>query len=68
MNVWLFWFLASLAGFVVLETVAVSTGRPTLSRAVWNLSAAFPPFPAIFGMVVGFLVCHFWWYGAYCVN
>lgn len=50
--------------FAVGETYALMHGKTTLSRYVWNLSKAFPPFPWIVGVLVGFLACHFWWGGA----
>jgi hypothetical protein len=59
--VWLFTIVVSFAG---LETFALTTGRQTLSRFVWELSAAWPPFPWIAGFITGFLVCHFWWGGS----
>ncbi len=64
--IWLAWTSAVAVSFAALETHAIVTKRPTLSRSVWTLSKAFPPFPAIFGLIVGFLACHFWWYGGYC--
>lgn len=51
-------------GFVVGETIALATGGITLSRFVWMVSAAFPPFGFFMGFIAGFLACHFWWGGA----
>lgn len=61
---WLFIFLP--ASFGAAEAYALWKGKPTLSRYIWNLSAAFPPFPWIAGALTGFLVSHFWWGGIVC--
>ena len=65
---WVFWVLGIGITFGIAETFAIRTGRATLSRTVWNVSAAFPPFPWIVGVLVGFLACHFWWGGAVCFS
>jgi hypothetical protein len=59
----LLFFLAAFAGG---ETYALMTGKVTLSRYVWRASKAFPPLPLIFGVVVGFVSCHFFWGGIVC--
>jgi hypothetical protein len=62
--VWLTWIIAVGVSFAAIETWAVMTNRPTLSASVWRLSRVFPPFPAAFGLVVGFLSSHWWPFGA----
>ena len=64
--IWLIWIVGVIGSFALFETLALMRGTPTLSRSVWTLSKAFPPFPAIFGLVVGFLACHFFWGGIIC--
>ncbi len=49
--------------FGVGEAYALANRRTTLSRYVWNLSKAWPPFPFFAGFLAGFLACHFWWGG-----
>ena len=61
--IWPAWLLAIVATFAGLETYAIKSGTPTLSRFIWTLSEAWPPFPWIAGFITGFLVCHFWWGG-----
>lgn len=54
------WVLAVL--FLLLyEAIALTVGRPTLSRMVWNATKAWPPLPFVAGVVVGGLAVHFWW-------
>lgn len=62
---WLALFGFCLVGFAVLETYALlhPDDGVTLSRLVWEVSAAWPPFPFFAGFSVGFLACHFWWGG-----
>lgn len=60
-TIWLFVLIP--LSFAAAEAFALYTGRMTLSRYVWNLSKAWPPFPFIAGFVTGFLACHFWWGG-----
>lgn len=60
---WTLWLIAIVVSFAVFEGTALATGGTTLSRYVWNLSAAFPPFPYIAGFITGFFACHFWWGG-----
>lgn len=61
---WVVWALLFIGSFAGLETWALMTGGTTLSRFVWDLSAAFPPFGYFMGFATGFLVCHFWWGGS----
>lgn len=69
--VWPLWFLsiivATISSFGVLEDYALRTGRPTLSRFVWELTASQPWVViltvAVVAFVLGFLSCHFWWGG-----
>ena len=60
---WPVWLLGIIVSFGVLETYALLKHQPTLSRFVWELTAAWPPTPYIVGFIVGFLTCHFWWGG-----
>lgn len=60
-TVWL--FIVIPLSFAGAESYALRKGQPTLSRYVWDLSKAWPPFPWFAGFVTGFLVCHFWWGG-----
>lgn len=52
--------VAILAG----EVFALAKNKMTFSRYVWNASKAWPPLPLIVGLVLGFLLAHFWWGGA----
>ena len=63
---WTAWLLMIAVSFALAEGYALRTDRKTLSRYVWDLSKAFPPFPWIVGVAVGFLACHFWWGGSVC--
>lgn len=58
---WLFFLLP--VTFGLAEAVALATGQETLSRYIWTISAAWPPFEWLCGFITGFLVCHFWWGG-----
>jgi hypothetical protein len=60
-TIWLFFLLP--VSFAAAEGYALYTGRQTLSRYIWNLSKAWPPFPFVSGFIIGFLACHFWWGG-----
>lgn len=64
MLTWTIWLFLVVVSFAGLETWKVATGGTTLSRYIWNLSRAFPPFGWFAGFLTGFLVCHFWWGGA----
>lgn len=64
MAIWAFWIGLIVISFGVLEAYAVAKGKPTLSRSVWAVSKAWPPFPLVFGLVFGFVSAHFWWGGA----
>jgi hypothetical protein len=62
--VWTAWlFLLLPLSFGIFEAYALMTGRTTLSRYVWTISKAWPPFPFVAGFLTGFLACHFWWGG-----
>jgi hypothetical protein len=63
-SVWLFGLIP--LSFAAFEGYALLTNKTTLSRYVWNLSKAWPPFPWLVGVLVGFLACHFWWGGSVC--
>jgi hypothetical protein len=66
--IWVFWVLTIAVTFAILEGWAIKTGRTTLSRTVWTISADWPPLPFVAGLVAGFLACHFWWGGVVCFN
>ena len=63
---WAGWVVVIAVSFGCFEAYALCTGRQTLSRTVWDFSAAWPPLPFVAGLVVGFLACHFWWGGIVC--
>jgi hypothetical protein len=66
---WTIWLFALLpVSFAAAEGYALYTGKPTLSRYVWTLSKAWPPFPFVAGFLSGFLACHFWWGGIVCFS
>lgn len=64
--VWLWWFGLFVASFAAIESYALRTGRLTLSRGVWLISKAWPPFGWVCGVIVGSLAAHFWWIGQGC--
>lgn len=72
---WVLWFAAVLVGvfgtFGLMEAHAIRTNQSTLSRTVWEITKAWPPFGFSVGaLVVGpmfFLACHFFWPGQGCV-
>jgi hypothetical protein len=43
------------------EAWALTTGGETLSRAMWEMTTAWPPLTFLLGFVCGGLVAHFWW-------
>ena len=56
--------LAWVAVFAAMEGYALTHDDAiTLSRFVWEISAAWPPLPFVCGFIAGFLCCHFWWGG-----
>ncbi len=63
MWVWVVWIVLIVGSFAGLEGYALTHDSPTLSRFVWELSAAWPPLPFVCGFIAGFLACHFWWGG-----
>lgn len=60
--VWTIWLVVIVISFAAFEGYALKTDRTTLSRYTWDLSKAWPPFPALFGMIFGGLIVHFWWH------
>jgi hypothetical protein len=64
--VWAAWLMVIVVSFAGFEGYALTTGRTTLSRWVWTVSKAWPPFPWIAGVLTGFLAAHFWWGGIVC--
>ena len=59
--VWTGWLLALAISFACFEGYALKHNKTTLSRYVWIVSKAWPPFPWIAGVLTGFLAAHFWW-------
>jgi hypothetical protein len=58
-SVWLFGLIP--LSFAAFEGYALLTNKTTLSRYIWNLSKAFPPFSLFVGVAIGWLSCHFFW-------
>jgi hypothetical protein len=44
------------------EWWALATGHQSLSRAMVEMTMAWPPLIFFIGFVVGGLTAHFWWY------
>lgn len=61
--VWPAWLTVIVLSFAGFESYAIVSNKSTLSRFVWDLTAAWPPTPYVVGFIVGFLTCHFWWGG-----
>jgi hypothetical protein len=61
--IWAAWLVLIAVSFAGWETYALMTNRMTLSRWTWTVSKAWPPYPFVCGLIVGFLACHFWWGG-----
>lgn len=61
MLTWTIWLSVIVATFSLFEARALKNGTPTLSRWVWTVSKAWPPFPWVAGVLTGFLAAHFWW-------
>jgi hypothetical protein len=66
--VWTIWLLSIAVSFAALETYAISHDHLTLSRYVWTISAKFPLFGFLCGLLVGGLAVHFWWGGIVSFN
>lgn len=58
---WVIWLGLFIGLFAINEGYALAKGKLTLSRATWNVFAAWPPIAVIFGMVFGGLAVHFFW-------
>lgn len=59
---WLGLALFVAVGFAVLEWSAIIDPEGlTLSQFVVNISHAWPPIIALFGILIGMLISHFWW-------
>ncbi len=56
---WALWFVGSLLAFALVESYAIATGRPTLSRTVWRTEARFPILSFLTGLAIGGLAVHF---------
>ena len=63
---WTIWLAVIVFSFAAFETYALKTNRTTLSRYIWTISKAWPPFPWLAGVITGFLAAHFWWGGIVC--
>lgn len=63
---WVVWIVLIAVTFAAGEAFALLTDRSTLSRFVWNVSKAFPPFPWLVGMLFGALGVHFFWTAQDC--
>ena len=68
MIVWWLWLIVIGLSFAAFEWYAMAHNKTTLSRWTWTVSKAWPPFPWLVGVVVGFLACHFWWGGVVCFD
>lgn len=66
MVLWAVWLFVIAVSFALFEGLALYRKTPTLSRWVWTVSKAWPPFPYVAGFITGFLACHFWWGGIVC--
>jgi len=64
--VWTVWLTLIVISFAAFEGFALKTNRTTLSRYIWTISKAWPPFPWVAGVLTGFLAAHFWWGGIVC--
>lgn len=64
--VWVAWVVFIAVSFAGLEGYALISNKNTLSRTVWNISKAWPPFGWVCGLLAGFLGAHFWWIGQGC--
>jgi hypothetical protein len=64
---WGIWIAVTIIAFGVGEAYALKHNVPTLSRTVWNITAAWPPFAVVYGLVLGGLAIHFFWPGQGCV-
>lgn len=60
---WAAWLLLIVVSFSLMEGWSLYDNTSTLSRFVWNITAAFPLFPWIAGAITGGLAVHFWWGG-----
>ena len=65
---WIVWLFFLVVSFAIMEGMSIHDDTSTLSRFVWNLTAAFPPIMYIAGFLAGFLCCHFWWMGSPVVD
>lgn len=63
---WTIWLTLIVISFAAFEGYALKTNRTTLSRWVWTVSKAWPPFPWVAGVLTGFLAAHFWWIAQAC--
>jgi hypothetical protein len=59
---WLLWITLPVVAFIVLETIAIKRGKPTLSFEVYSLGKNFPLAIALLGLLLGGLLVHFFWH------
>lgn len=59
--IWTGWILVAIASFAGFEAWALWGNGLTLSAYIWQGAAAWPPLGVVFGLVIGFLLCHFFW-------
>lgn len=60
MIIWPVWLLIVAVSFAALEAWQYTSGI-TLSQWVWKATAIWPPLPALFGLLAGGLIVHFFW-------
>jgi len=66
MWIWGLWLAIAIGLFAWWEVRALRNDTPTLSRTVYMLSQAWPPFPFVIGLLIGGLAIHFWWGCSLC--
>ena len=59
--VWSAWLIVLVLSFAAFEFYALYTNRTSLSRYVWNMTQAWPPFGWVAGVITGGLAMHFFW-------
>jgi len=61
--VWIAWFIAIVISFVIFESWALSHENGlSLSQATVDMIYAWPPVGPIMGIIIGILICHFFWH------
>ena len=59
--VWPLFLFQVIVEFGLFEGYALAYGYETLSHWVWRITAAWPPFGWLLGVITGFLAAHFFW-------